>query len=167
MFVMFLCFHCPGIFILMPFNTFLPRCFFFTTTVIRSRSMDILCLKHNVQRHVNSSCWSRSEPSTFPVHIFPAGLHGLKPASLTPRLLLPPQHCRGPSCYIAPTYICVCARACVSSCTHIQLMKSKCLAAVVTVVRLSQCLQSKATKQLDPSWFKAAVERGQIQIRSY
>lgn len=51
-------------------------------------------------------------------------------------------------------------------------MKSKCLAAVVTVVRLSQCLQSKATKQLDLSWFKAAVERGQIQrgqiqIRSY
>lgn len=105
--------------------------------------LDILWLKRNVERHM--SCRGASA--------FPAGLLLLY---LPGCFFLHSTTGCGPSCYIAPTciYVCLCVCAWVSSCTYRQLMKSKCLAAVVTVVRLSQCLQSKATKLLDSSRLK-------------
>lgn len=106
---------------------------------------------------VEASC--RSETCTPPLHFF------LSWSPWTPNPLLRLSCCsflrstagRGPSCYIAPTYVCVCA--CVSSCTHTQLMKSKCPAAVVTVVRLSRRRHSEATTRPDWSWSKHVWEQ--------
>lgn len=60
---------------------------------------------------------------------------------------------------ILPPLTCVCVCACVSSCTHTQLMKSKCPAAVVTVVRLSRCRHSEATTRPEQSWWKHVWEQ--------
>lgn len=81
--------------------------------------------------------------------------------NLLPRLLPPAGlHCwPGPQLLYCP-YLHVCARACVSSCTHTQLMKSKCLDAVVTAVRPSQFLRPEATAGAD--W--STCERNDTQI---
>lgn len=82
-----------------------------------------------------------------------------KPAALAQLLLFPPQHCwPWPQLLYCP-YLHVCVCACVSSCTHTQLMKSKCPAAVVTVVRLSRCRHSEATTRPDWSLSKHVWEQ--------
>lgn len=82
-----------------------------------------------------------------------------KPAALAQLLLFPPQHCwPWPQLLYCP-YLHVCVCACVSSCTHTQLMKSKCPAAVVAVVRLSRCRHSEATTRPDWSWSKHVWEQ--------
>lgn len=86
-----------------------------------------------------------------------------EPAAPTPSpRLLPPAalHCwPGPQLLYCP-YLHVCVRACVSSCTHTQLMKSKCLDAVVTAVRPSQFLRPEATA--GAGW--STCERNDTQI---
>lgn len=74
----------------------------------------------------SASLWTQTCFSNFSTVFSSTALKAMAPAVILPLL----------------AYVCV--RACVSSCTHTQLMKCKCLAAVVTVVRLSRCLQSKA-----------------------
>lgn len=122
---------------------------FLTTRVIHSCSQEVLGLNRNVQKNIVGAVVEAGENHLPRPHSPSWCLHGLRPLPL-----LPPLRCRPRPKLLYCPYLHMCVRACVSSCTHIQLMKCKCLAAVVTVVRLSRDVRSKDTQQLDLSWSK-------------